>query len=301
MTQPYLRQVVRKEKVETTLGDQSLSFDVEKSGRARNDAPLFPRTLDGLLHPLISKGRESLHKQSHATSFLKYLIFVPLFCICSMGFTAYVWIPLLEKKGIIVMIEETFWEALQEPLFRFLVALSFTVFFLSDIASEAWTFIMLKRGLRRVSQPESLPGLVHAVVVCQYNEPLEVLAATIESLAVNTKARRTILCLASEARDTTARAKFDSLRDQYGLYFLDFMMTSHTLENDEIVGKSSNENFAVRELYMYAQERGLDPFQVSRTELPIAGTQMSKSSREDGTSSPPFIGHGHSMRRRQSV
>ena len=266
MTQPYLRQVAKKEKVEKSQSGHGMPFDVEKSSRARNNAPILPRRLDDFLHPRIGKGRKSLHKQANARSFLKYLVFVPLFSIFGMGFTAYVWIPLLEKKGLIAKTEEALLGSLQEPLFQFLVALSFVAFFVSDIVSEAWTFIMLKRGLRRVYQPESLPDLIHAVVVCQYKEPLEVLSATIESLALNTKARNTILCLASETRDNTAQTKFVALREQYGHFFLDFITTYHTLESDEIVGKSSNENFAVRELYEYAQERGLDPFQVSKTE-----------------------------------
>ena len=246
-----------------SLVDNEKFFDVEKNGRARKDAPiLLPRTLDDFFHPRTSKGRKSLHKQARARSFLKYLICVPLFSILAMGFTAYVWIPLLERKGVIAKAEEALLGSLEEPLFQFLLGLSFATFFLTDIVSEIWTFIMLKRGLRRIYQPESLPDLVHAVVVCQYKEPFEVLSATVESLALNTKARNTILCLASEARDATAQPKFIALREQYGHFFLDFVTTSHTLENDEIVGKSSNENFAVRELYTYCQDRGLDPFQV---------------------------------------
>jgi len=265
MTKPYLRQVTKKERVDKSQSYNDMSLDIEKNDRARNNAPILPRTLDDLLHPRIGKGRKSLHKQADARPFLKYLIFVPLLSIFGMGFTAYVWIPLLEKKGMIAKVEEAFLGSLQEPLFQLIAALSLAAFFLSDIVSETWTFIMLKRGLRRVYQPESLPDLVHAVVVCQYKEPLEVLSATIESLALNTKARNTILCLASETRDTTAQTKFIALREQYGHFFLDFVTTYHTLEDDEIVGKSSNENFAVRELYEYCQERGLDPFQVMVT------------------------------------
>lgn len=211
----------KKEKVGELSSNPSLPLVGEKSGRFRSEAPLLPRTLDDFLHPRISRGRTSLHKQSNATSLLNYLIYVPLLSIGSMGFTAYMWIPLLEKHGILAKSEAAFLGALHEPLFQFLMALSIATFVVSDIASETWTFIMLKRGLRRVQHPESLPSLVHAVVVCQYKEPFEVLSATIESLAFNTKADRTILCLASEKRDTTAQTKFETLRDQYGRYFLD--------------------------------------------------------------------------------
>jgi hypothetical protein len=134
--------------------------------------------------------------------------------------------------------------------------------FVWDVITEAWTFVMLQRGLRRVHHPESLPKLVHAVVVCQYKEPLDVLAATIESLAVNHKADATILCLACEARDAMAEETYETLLAQYGSNFRSFLMTSHVLQPSEIAGKSSNENHAVRELYKHAKSEGLDPFHV---------------------------------------
>lgn len=241
--------------------DQTLSMVDEKPGRRRNMA-LFPRTLDAFLHPRFSKGPNSLYRQSDATGYLKYLILVPLFVIGSMAFSAFVWIPLLEKRDLFLLLEKTFLDMLQDPLALTLFGLSFVSFFAWDIATEVWTFLMLKRGLLRVPHPKSLPNLVHAVVVCQYKEPLEVLTATIESLANNTLARHTIVCIASEARDASAKAKFETLRNQFGHRFLTFITTYHHLESGEIVGKSSNENFAVRELHKYTQQQGMDPFNV---------------------------------------
>jgi len=64
---------------------------------------------------------------------------------------------------------------------------------------------MLQRGLRRVHHPESLPKLVHAVVMCQYKDPLDVLAATIESLAVNHQADATIIMLSLRSSQCDGR------------------------------------------------------------------------------------------------
>jgi hypothetical protein len=98
------------------------------------------------------------------------------------------------------------------------------------------------------------------------------LDATIQSLAENTVAYKTMIVLASEARDDTAQSKFKFLQAKYGPSFRHFMQTLHPLTEGEIVGKSSNENYAVRKLYEYIQHNNddpsgdrLDPFQVMLT------------------------------------
>lgn len=260
--QLYQRPVTKKEKINGYPSDQVLPLFDDKNRRTRRQS-LIPHNLASFLHPHFSKGRKSLFRQSDARGFLKYLILVPLSVVGSMAFTAYTWVPLLEKRGIFANLEQAFLGSLQEPLFQFLLALSFLIYFVSDLATEAWTFVMLLRGLRRSPHPKTLPNLVHVVVVCQYKEPLEVLAATIDSISTNTKATNTIVCMASEERDETAKEKFESLRTSYGHCFRDFLSTYHRLESGEIIGKSSNENYAVRQIYSYAMQQGLDPFEVS--------------------------------------
>jgi hypothetical protein len=219
-------------------------------------------TLDKLLHPRITRGPDSLYQQSDARGWLKYLILVPLWSIFNMAIFALVFIPWWEKRHGFEFFEDAMWSAWGNPLIRILLIAGMLSSFVWDVITEAWTFVMLQRGLRRVHHPESLPKLVHAVVVCQYKEPLDVLAATIESLAVNHKADATILCLACEARDAMAEETYETLFAQYGSNFRSFLMTSHVLQPSEIAGKSSNENHAVRELYKHAKSEGLDPFHV---------------------------------------
>lgn len=241
-------------------------LDEDRDSQKRDQSgtsELIPSTLNDFLHPKFTKGRKSLFRQIDARIFAKYVILIPLSAVASMAFSVFFWLPILEKRNYFTFIEGVFWNTIREPLVQYLLVLSFVSFFVSDIITEAWTFTMLRRGLRRVPQPESLPKLVHSVVICQYKEPFEVLAATIESLTFNTKASRTIICLASEARDDTAQPKYEKLLAMYGHHFRGFLHTLHRLEKGEVVGKSSNENFAVRQLYRYAEEQQLDPFRVS--------------------------------------
>mmetsp|Transcript_8391 Transcript_8391/g.13273 ORF Transcript_8391/g.13273 Transcript_8391/m.13273 type:complete len:203 (-) Transcript_8391:1058-1666(-) len=96
-------------------------------------------------------------------------------------------------------------------------------------------------------------------------QPIEVLEATVSSLAESTLAHATIVILACEDRDPNARDVFGILEGRYGNYFRDFIMTSHVLMPGEIAGCSSNENYAARSMYKYALKTGLDPFRVMLT------------------------------------
>jgi len=93
-------------------------------------------------------------------------------------------------------------------------------------------------------------GLIHAVIIPTYKEPLSVLRMTLTSLQKQTfDSRKIHIVLATEARDSTAEESFRLLTDEFGPCFADMMKTVHTLCEGEIAGKSSNENHAVRELY----------------------------------------------------
>jgi len=104
------------------------------------------------------------------------------------------------------------------------------------------------------------------VIVCSYKEPLEVLSRTFESIAAQEGLhRRPIAVLAAESRDPTWRESFGQLQAEVGdrcrLQF-----SEHVLTDDEAAGKSSNENWAAREIYReLVIEQGLDPFQIMVT------------------------------------
>jgi hypothetical protein len=93
------------------------------------------------------------------------------------------------------------------------------------------------------------------MVVCQCKEPIEILTATIESLTANAVAEMTIVVAASEARDPDAAATFQTLKFNFGHQFLDFFVTARTIQPGEVAGKSSNKNWAVRQLCDHVHQK----------------------------------------------
>ena len=51
-------------------------------------------------------------------------------------------------------------------------------------------------------------------------------------------------------------------REAYGSAFDRLLVTEHVLIETEVAGKSSNENFALRELRRVLDAEGVDPFEV---------------------------------------
>lgn len=206
-----------------------------------------------------------LPSQADSAKWLKYLLYIPLLSAIVVLVTTEFWMRVAVAYGLVEMVENLA-HALWEDVFIFRLMLAGTIIGMltSFVATDLYTMIMLCYGKRR----RHLPGtrrLMHAVVVCQYKEPLEVLDATIASIAENTLAHNTIIVVACEARDAYAESVFETLRDRYSLPFHEFLKTTHQLTEGEVIGKSSNENHAVRELFKYVQDQGVDPFQVMVT------------------------------------
>ncbi|CAE7258409.1 CC2D2A [Symbiodinium natans] len=134
-----------------------------------------------------------------------------------------------------------------------------------DVGREVVVMAKLWQGRQRAELPTDRPLLTHAVVITEYKEPLDVLAATIASLQEQTLAHNTIVVLAQEDRDMEADEAFLSLQAMAEKSFFCFMCTRHKLQPGEVAGKSSNENFAVRQLYNRVPDMGLDPFNVMVT------------------------------------
>ena len=218
---------------------------------------------DLLLEANTSKGRFSVPLQSESRPWLKYLILVPLASFASILIFAYCWVPLLSDHGFFKYLDSSFRQL--EPYVLLLLGLPVLLGLVYDLGMEVTTYAMLLRGRQHRNLPDHMPRLTHAVIICNYKEPLEVLRATVLSLADNTLAKSTMIVLACEERDPTASAVYDALEDEFASDFLAFFKTSHVLTEGEIIGKSSNENHACRELFKVVQETGLDPFQVMVT------------------------------------
>lgn len=101
----------------------------------------------------------------------------------------------------------------------------------------------------------------HIVVIPTYKEPREIIARTLDALAVQHRSQeRLIVVLGMEEREPDARAKADGLIGEYGANFLHMMATIHpgNIPGEE-PGKSSNEAWAGRYARAAVDELGIDP------------------------------------------
>ena len=218
------------------------------------------------LEPKISLGNLSIPLQSESRPYLKYLIWIPVSSFASMVFFAYFWLPLLHKQGLFQFGQTLLWDVLwNNHLAVLIVAAPMILGLFWDFAIELWMFVMLLKGKQRRHLPSDRERLIHAVIVCNYKEPLEVLRATVASIADAHLSENIMVVLACEARDSGADATFQTLKEEFDGRLRSFVKTSHVLAPGEIVGKSSNENYACRELWKMVETEGLDPFSVMVT------------------------------------
>jgi hypothetical protein len=206
----------------------------------------------------------NLPLQSEATGWLKYLIVLVAIQASMTVVAAEFSARVLLKLNATSYVDSYATKMFQDPLLIFLNVVAVLVAIGRSLALDVFTFIMLLHGKRRRTLPKDR-RLVHAVVVTQYKEPLEVLDATVSSLAESTLAHSTVLVLACEERDPNANHVFEALKERYGDYFRDFIKSTHKLVPGEIAGCSSNENHAARHVYDYATKEGIDPFRVMLT------------------------------------
>jgi len=108
--------------------------------------------------------------------------------------------------------------------------------------------------------------LLHAVVVVAYKEPMEVLHRTFASIAAQRGlGRKPLVVFATEARDQTRHSAAAELKEAYNKDLDRIHVTEHVLQENETIGKSSNENHALRELRRLVDSEGIDPFEVMVT------------------------------------
>jgi hypothetical protein len=101
----------------------------------------------------------------------------------------------------------------------------------------------------------------HVVLIPNYKEPYEVLAETLEALAVQHRAwERIIPVLAMEAREAGAEAKAERLVRAFSGRFLHVGIALHPAGiPGELAGKSSNQAWAGRRAREIVDDLGLDP------------------------------------------
>ena len=110
----------------------------------------------------------------------------------------------------------------------------------------------------------------HAIIIASYNESLETLEPTIQSiLACKYDMKKVILVMAYEERGgPEMAARIKTLMDKYGDQFYYAFSTQHPKNiYGEVIGKGGNITFAGRELQKWVTEQKIDPLHVLVTTL----------------------------------
>lgn len=139
----------------------------------------------------------------------------------------------------------------------------------ADAKRPKWHYNNLIRlGLRdRIVKPSDL---LHAIIVVTYNESLEVLEPTFETiLKSDYDMKRVILILAYEERGgERVETQAHYLIKKYGKHFYHAEAVKHPRNlPGEIVGKGGNQTYAGRWLKTYLEEKKIDPLHVIVTTL----------------------------------
>ena len=162
-----------------------------------------------------------------------------------------------------LLVTAPLWGALLLPLPLAIGVLGFDLFWLYLSVTTAWRAYRGYRALGRDEQVDwyqlyriadtsrrtyvTWDDARHIVVIPTYKEPLEILRRTLESLAAQEVARQLVVVLAMEEREQEADAKSHVLEAAFRARFAMMFTTLHPAGVlGEVVGKSSNENFAAR-------------------------------------------------------
>lgn len=101
--------------------------------------------------------------------------------------------------------------------------------------------------------------LHHIIMVPHWKEPYEVLADTVRAISASTFPTKQITVLmAAEARDEEGIQKSYRLKEEFGDNFENFWVSSHVMQDDEIIGKSSNMAWAGKFAVEKIKELGWD-------------------------------------------
>lgn len=129
--------------------------------------------------------------------------------------------------------------------------IAFTVFYLAELVkireAEKRTNASPARGLSRY-EINRFKAVHHLVVIPNFNEPLEILNRTLQSLIVQTGVSQNMtVVLGMEEREPNARNKAETLLERYKDNFHCLMTTFHPPNlPGEAPGKATNEAWAVR-------------------------------------------------------
>ena len=210
------------------------------------------------------KAEKALPLQRESTKWLKWLPCLVVVQMTSIVVMAELGSRLLLRVDAPSYIDSYASRMFTEPIFIMMSIIGLLATVGRSVVLDSITMMMLWHGKQRRVLPKD-QRLVHTVVITQYKEPLEVLRATVESLALSTLADSTVVVLACEDRDPNAQHVFGVLHDEFAYRFRDMIKTTHVLTPGEVAGCSANENHAAREVAKYVKQRDLDPYRVMLT------------------------------------
>jgi cellulose synthase/poly-beta-1,6-N-acetylglucosamine synthase-like glycosyltransferase len=128
---------------------------------------------------------------------------------------------------------------------------------------QAWLKVDWLACYRQLNKP-----VQQIVIIPNYSERVEVLAATLERLAQCVYPREQLhVILAMEEREATAAAKAEILRARFAQRFGHCWATFHPLLAHEKASKGSNLTYAARQLSKFAHELGWDTARVMVTTI----------------------------------
>jgi hypothetical protein len=163
-----------------------------------------------------------------------------------------------------LLVTAPLWGALLLPLPLAIGVLVFDVFWLYLSVTTAWRGVNGYRQMRRAEAVDwhqlyqiersvrrtflSWEDVRHVVIIPTYKEPAEILRRTLASLAAQEVAQQLVVVLATEEREQEAPLKARRLMREFKGRFAAFRFTVHPVGvPGEVVGKSSNVNFAARQ------------------------------------------------------
>ncbi|MEJ5199899.1 MAG: hypothetical protein WHX53_13330, partial [Anaerolineae bacterium] len=147
-------------------------------------------------------------------------------------------------------------------LLRILIVLGFYI--VGTVQCRRWARDPLAGAPKSPANDGLRPeDIYHVVLIANYREPVEVLARTLEALAVQERAaERLIVVLAMEEAEAESRAKAAELQARFAGRFADLLATFHPAGlPGEIRGKGSNLRWAAEEVRRELVERRRMPIE----------------------------------------
>lgn len=172
-----------------------------------------------------------------------------------------------------MMITFPIWFSLFHPAVVGYFILAFFLYFLyksiKNVYYAGLSYQLIERAGKinwhtRLTKNNKYQDIEHYIVICNYKESVKKLEDTIDRIINQKYALKKIhIVLAMEDREgDDAKKRGEILKNKYGEHFASFESVFHMMVPGEVVGKASNESYAVVKIYEKISEQGIDPKKV---------------------------------------